>query len=252
MGCSDHLVATSAPYVRGEPRRRQARIGAYPTALAAVQGAPLRGTAAQEREACPGWEGRRRCPCQSSTSTESRGGSPPLHRLLLPASLIIGIGASTTDDQRGSAGMVHDSVETLPSSIDRRPVSPRDPVTIAVASRRSAVSTIAFQTAPGASTVIDSARRPAFRASCAPTSASRRASPAAVESSPMKSTELADISDHAIPSVRSVGCHAVATTAGGRRTSARALNRVPGVRRPVIAQQHGPVRAGSEARGSTA
>ena len=51
------------------------------------------------------------------------------------------------------------ALETLPSSIARRPVSPRDPITIVAANSRSAISRIVFQTAPAASTAIGSARR---------------------------------------------------------------------------------------------
>ena len=53
------------------------------------------------------------------------------------------------------------ALETLPSSIERRPVSPREPMTIVAASWRSAISTIVFHTGPLASTA--TARPPGRR-----------------------------------------------------------------------------------------
>src|SRR4051794_1751797 len=44
------------------------------------------------------------------------------------------------------------ALETLPRNIGRRPVSPRDPMTMVAASWRSAISTIVFHTDPVAST----------------------------------------------------------------------------------------------------
>jgi hypothetical protein len=62
-------------------------------------------------------------------------------------------------------------LETLPNSIERTPVSPREPITIAATSQRSAVSTMVFQTGPAALMATGSASRPASFAMRTPSSA---------------------------------------------------------------------------------
>jgi len=64
----------------------------------------------------------------------------------------------------GRSAWCSTAFDTLPSSIERKPVSPREPITIAAASWRSAVSTIVFQTGGVASIARDSACSPASRA----------------------------------------------------------------------------------------
>ena len=60
--------------------------------------------------------------------------------------------AGAMDDKRRPVGVIYDRGSTFPISIERRPVSPREPITMVDASWRSAISRIVFQTGPVALT----------------------------------------------------------------------------------------------------
>ena len=136
------------------------------------------------------------------------------------------------------------ALETLPSSIERRPVSPREPMTIVAASWRSASSRIVFQTGPVALTASGSAFRPASWAKRTPSSATRPAFSAAARSSSATSTMLAVSPDQAKLPRPASGCHTITTSALlPANKLARALDRVPGVLGSVVTEQQRAVGA---------
>src|SRR5687767_4833638 len=103
--------------------------------------------------------------------------------------------------------------ETLPSSSDRTPVSPRERITIAVASWAPATSRIVFQTGPVALIATGSASNPASRAIRVPSSATRARSSAAARSSWAKSAMLAISPNHGMLPESAIGCQTLSTSA---------------------------------------